>query len=66
MEEQKKNYESVFAELEKLVAAIEDPKRELAAVAADVRSALEKIAWCKEYLRGDREQMEKLFKEEEQ
>ena len=66
MEEQKKTYESVFAELEKLVAAIEDPKRELAAVAVDVRSALEKIAWCKEYLRGDREQMEKLFKEEEQ
>ena len=66
MEEQKKTYESVFAELEKLVAAIEDPKRELSAVATDVRKALEKIAWCKEYLRGDREQMEKLFKEEEQ
>ena len=65
MKEQK-TYEEVFAELEELVTAIEDPKRDLSAVAADVRKALEKIAWCKEYLRGDREKMEKLLKEDEQ
>ena len=65
MKEQK-TYEEVFAELEALVTAIEDPKRDLSAVAADVRKALEKIAWCKEYLRGDREKMDELLKEEKQ
>ena len=64
MKEQK-TYEEVFSELESLVTAIEDPKRELSAVAADVRKALEKIAWCREYLRGDREKMDELLKEEE-
>ena len=48
MKEQTKTYETVFAELEALVASIEDPKRELSAVAEDVRKAMEKIAWCKE------------------
>ena len=65
MKEQK-TYEEVFASLEKLVTAIEDPKRDLSAVAADVRKALELIAWCKEYLRGDREKMEELLKEDKQ
>ena len=65
MKEQK-SYEEVFASLEKLVTAIEDPKRDLAAVAADVRKALELIAWCKEYLRGDREKMDELLKEDKQ
>ena len=57
-------YESVFAELEALVTAIEDPKRELSAVASDVRKAMEKIAWCKAYLRADREKMDELLKED--
>ena len=65
MKEQK-TYEEVFGELEKLVAAIEDPKRDLSAVAADVRESMEKIAWCREYLRGDREKMDELLKEEQQ
>lgn len=65
MKEQK-TYEEVFGELEALVTAIEDPKRDLAAVAADVRKATEKIAWCREYLRGDREKMDQLLKEDGQ
>ena len=65
MKEQK-TYEEVFASLEELVTAIEDPKRDLSAVAADVRKALELIAWCREYLRGDREKMDALLKEEVQ
>ena len=65
MKEQK-TYEEVFASLEKLVTAIEDPKRDLSAVAADVRKALELIAWCKKYLRGDREKMDELLKEDKQ
>ena len=65
MKEQK-TYEEVFASLEKLVTAIEDPKRDLSAVASDVRKALELIAWCKEYLRGDREKMDELLKEDKQ
>lgn len=65
MKEQK-TYEEVFASLEKLVTAIEDPKRDLPAVAADVRKALELLAWCREYLRGDREKMDELLKEDKQ
>ena len=65
MKEQK-TYEEVFASLEKLVTEIEDPKRDLSSVAADVRKALELIAWCREYLRGDREKMDELLKEDKQ
>ena len=63
---EEKTYEEVFASLEKLVTAIEDPKRDLSAVASDVRKAMELIAWCREYLRGDREKMDELLKEDKQ
>lgn len=63
---EEKTYEEVFASLEKLVTAIEDPKRDLSAVASDVRKATELIAWCREYLRGDREKMDELLKEDKQ
>lgn len=63
---EEKTYEEVFASLEKLVTAIEDPQRDLSAVASDVRKATELIAWCREYLRGDREKMDELLKEDKQ
>ena len=64
MEEEKK-YEEVFAELEVLVARIEDPKRDLSTIGGDVKQAMERIRWCREYIRGSQEQVEQLMKEED-
>ena len=62
MEEEKK-YEEVFAELEKLVEKIEDPERDLASLRADIEKALGLIKWCREYVRGNSEELEKLIKQ---
>ena len=62
MDKQKK-YEEVYAELEALVKKIEDPERDLSAIGADVKKAMELIAWCRDYIRGNEEEIEKLMKE---
>ena len=59
-----KKYEEVFAELEALVAKIEDPQRDLSTIGADVKKAMELIAWCRDYIRGSEESIEKLMKTE--
>lgn len=66
MMEENKTYEAVFAELEALVARIEDPERDLASIGADVKKAMDLIAWCRDYIRGSQEGIEKLMKEEDQ
>ena len=63
MEEEVK-YEEKYAELEALVAGIEDPTRDLSLIGADVKKAMELIRWCRDYIRGSQEQVEKLMKEE--
>ena len=63
MDEARK-YEEVLAELEALIARIEDPERELSALGADVKKAMELIGWCRDYIRGSQEEMEKLMKNE--
>lgn len=60
MEETKK-YEEVFAELEALVKKIEDPERDLSAIGDDVKKAMELIAWCRNYIRGNEEAIDKLM-----
>ena len=64
MEMEGKKYEEVYAELEALIGRIEDPKRELAAVGEDVKKAMALIAWCRAYLQGSLEEIEKLMKNE--
>lgn len=59
-----KKYEEVYAELEALIAWIEDPERDLASIGADVKKAMELIRWCRDYVRGSQEETEKLMKEE--
>ena len=54
-------YEEVFAELEALVKKIEDPERDLSAIGADVKKAMDLIAWCRDYIRGNEEETEKLM-----
>ena len=63
--EEKKTYEDVFAELEALVKKIEDPERDLSVIGADVKKATELIAWCRDYIRGNEESIEKLLNTEE-
>ena len=63
--EENKTYEEVYAELEALVARIEDPERDLASIGADVKKAMECIAWCRAYIRGNQETIEKLIKGDE-
>ena len=63
--ENNKKYEDVYAELEKLVARIEDPKRDLATIGSDVKQAMEHIRWCRDYIRGSQAEVEQLMKEEE-
>ena len=61
MAQKEKKYEEVFAELEKLVASVEKPDRSLEEVEKDVKSALDRIAWCREYLRADKEKIDKML-----
>lgn len=56
-----KKYEEVFAELEAIVKKIEDPERDLSAIGADVKKAMDLIAWCRDYIRGSQEEIEKLL-----
>ena len=59
-----KKYEEVFAELEALVKKIEDPERDLSAIGADVKKAMDLIAWCRDYIRGSQENIEKMMEEQ--
>ena len=63
MEEEVK-YEEKYAELEALVAGIEDPSRDLSLISADVKKAMELIKWCRGYIRGSQQQIETLMKED--
>lgn len=63
MKEEKK-YEDVYAELEKLIARIEDPKRDLSTIGTDVKKAMEHIRWCREYIQGSQADIEKLMNNE--
>ncbi|MBQ7575740.1 MAG: exodeoxyribonuclease VII small subunit [Bacteroidales bacterium] len=61
--DKEQKYEEVFAELEKLVEKIEDPERDLTSLRADIEKALEMIKWCRDYVRGNSEEIEKLLKQ---
>jgi GAF domain-containing protein len=66
MAENEKKYEEVLAELEALVASIEDPSRDLAQVGGDIKKAMSLINWCREYVRGGEESLQELLKEDQQ
>jgi len=60
---EEKRYEEVYAELEALVASIEDPSRDLSTVGDDVKKAMELIKWCREYVRTGQYEVEALMEE---
>lgn len=64
MAENDKKYEEVLAELEALVASIEDPSVDLAQIGVEIKRAMSLIKWCREYVRGNEEALQELLKEE--
>ena len=64
MKKEEKKYEEVFAELEALLAKIEDPERDLATIGGDVKQAMDRIRWCRAYIQGSLEEIEKLMQNE--
>lgn len=64
MKKEEKKYEEVFAELEALLAKIEDPERDLATIGGDVKQAMDRIRWCRAYIQCSQEEIEKLMQNE--
>jgi exodeoxyribonuclease VII small subunit len=58
---EKMSYEEAFAELERLVTAIEDPERDLSGIENDVKRAMELIQYCKDTIRGEQEKIETII-----
>ena len=64
MNKEEKKYEEVYAELEALLSRIEDPERDLSTIGGDVKKAMELIRWCRAYIVGSQEELEKIMKNE--
>lgn len=60
-----KDYKESVAELEKLVAAIEDTSRPLEEISADVKKAVELITRCRRLLREDEEKITEILNADE-
>lgn len=60
---EEKRYEDVFAQLEQLVARIEDPERDLTTLREDIAKAMELIIWCRDYVRGNSEKIEEMMRQ---
>lgn len=54
-------YDEAIAGLEALVRQIEDPERDLAGMADDVKKAMELVKFCKEYIRKGEQEMDSLI-----
>ena len=65
MEDIEKNYEELVADLERLVAEIENPSNGLGEVSKDVSSAMELLALCRKKLRESEEDIRKSLVEEQ-
>ena len=55
------SYRDALAEIESIVKKIEDPKVKIEEITSDVERALLLIHYCKDELRGYREESNKLF-----
>ena len=55
------SYRDALAEIEAIVKKIEDPKVKIEEITADVKRALLLIRYCKDELRGYKEESDKLF-----
>ena len=57
----KMTYEEALAELEKLVARIENPETDFTKIGGDVKKAMELVKYCKTCIAGTKEELEKLL-----
>lgn len=64
MEDKEKNYEELVAELESLVAGIEDPAKSLSEVSKDVQRAMVLLMHCREKLRVSEVEVKKSLSAE--
>lgn len=56
-------YDKVMEELESLVDGLEDPQKDFAAVQSDVKRAMELVKWCRKYIEGSRQEIDRLVDE---
>lgn len=63
MAKQELTYNKAFAELEKIVAGIENEEIEIDNLAKQVKRAAELIAFCKEKLHSSETEISKIMKE---
>lgn len=54
-------YKKALVELEELVKKIEDPQTELEDISGEVKKALELIKYCRETIKGYKEETSKLM-----
>ena len=59
--EENKTYGEALKELERLVAAIEDPERSLEGLAADVRTATELVKYCQAHLKSPEDELTNII-----
>ncbi|MCF0164770.1 MAG: exodeoxyribonuclease VII small subunit [Bacteroidales bacterium] len=62
--EDKLTYEQALAELEKLVADIENPEHPLTSITDDVRKAMELIKYCKSCINGIDKELKEIIDDE--
>lgn len=56
-------YDKAMEELESLVDGLEDPQKDFAAVQSDVKRAMELVKWCRKYIEGSRQEIDRLVDE---
>ncbi len=65
MTKKKQTYESAYAELQKILEAIQTKEVSLDALAAQLKRAKELILFCKEKLRAVESELEDVFDDDE-
>ena len=62
----KKNmkYDEALCRLEELVSKVEDPSSDLSSIASDIKEAMEIVKWCRAYIKGNQEEIDKLLEDE--
>lgn len=56
-------YDKAMEELESLVDGLEDPQKDFAVVQSDVKRAMELVKWCRKYIEGSRQEIDRLVDE---
>ena len=63
MSKKELTYSDALAELKEIAARVEDPNADLSQCTKDVRRAMELVKFCKEYITGIQQEMNKVLEE---